>query len=188
MSNGLLPKNDTFMCQKSEKQEDPHRFLREYFHYDPYSGELVKLKCYHKVKIGANAVKDAPGKDGNAVVFLVHNNKVLCLSAWKVAYYLFKGVFLGKDFNCMFRDGNKFNLKLDNMVVMRASDFFHYQNNLIGKFGIQITEDGERFKVTIKVNGEPKYLGMFDTEKSARIAYMQEKVRIRKQAVNVLIA
>jgi hypothetical protein len=183
MANGYLPKDDI----KREPVVDEFAYLRHYYDYNPHTGKLVKMNCFHTKRNGTNAVFNAPNKRDNATVYLRVNKKVVCLTAWKVAYYLLKGEYLGRDYDCLFRDGDKFNLKVSNMVIMNRSDFFHYKNSMLKGFGVKKTPNGEKSRSNIKVKGVTKYLGTFNTEKEARIAYMQEKVKVREQAVNLML-
>ena len=181
MRDGLLPKSEflqeTAPIIQIKLKNNEYSFLRDTFEYLPKTGELIRLKSFHKHRIGKNAIRNSPNGKDNDVVFI--GRKFFC--AWKVIYYLKKGVYLSNNYVCKYLDDDKHNHKAGNMQVITRSDRMHLINNF-DNFGVFSVKNNNKYVVKIKKgNLSGEYLGSFDDARHARIAYMNAKLQIRNQ-------
>lgn len=179
MTNGLLPRSEFYNVTPPEImlkfKNDDYAFLRDYFEYNPKTGEIIRIKSFHSNRVGKNTIVGAPNGKDNDVVFI----KRKFFSAWKVIYYLQKGVYLSNSYCCHFIDGDKHNHKAENLSIISRSDKIHLINNF-PNCGIFQTGKNKKYAVKIKRGGQgDTYLGWFDDEKTARVTYMKAKLDIR---------
>ena len=185
MSDGLLPRSEFFQSDtpviEIKFKNDDYAFLREFFEYNPKTGEVIRIKAFQSRHVGKCAIQRCPsGKDSD--VIFIKGRRYLC--AWKVIYYLQKGVYLPNNYICEFVDGDKHNHKAENLRIITRSDKSHRENDF-PNFGIFIKTSGKKYAVKIKRGGlGDTYLGSFNDEQQARMAYMNAKLEVRN-SVNV---
>lgn len=153
--------------------------LRQWIKYNPHTGELTRRKSKISKLVGA-PITVIKHRDRSGYVYdQIYINKKSYLVNVAIWCYMTGYKPTRKDV-VAFVDGDKKNLKFNNLKLISSSDYFHLlQNNIGEKFGVNKNKVGRpRSRIRSK-NRFNRYLGAFDTEQEARIAYLKAKKAIR---------
>lgn len=157
--------------------------VRELFNYEPSTGELTWKRSSGRAKAGdpaGNISTNPNGKEYRQVNFDRRTHY-----AQEIAWLHETGSWPAK---LGFRDGNTLNVRFDNLREETAASLQHSsalapRHSTTGARGV--SRRGDKFVVHIKVDGEKRYLGSFDTLESAQERYLREQAKVRADARSV---
>lgn len=177
MSDGLLPPDEWETLRKPHKL---HAEFRAWIHYDPVTGVMTRIKSGKGAYVGRELTLtkhyDARGY-GNLTAYINGQHRMVGPVIW---CYMTGYMPTRKD-TVLFVNGNLDDLRWNNMRLMKKSEYLHLTNSCIGK-SMGVMKSGDKFVARIRTHANIQTsLGRFDTEKQARVAYLAEKARIRKQ-------
>lgn len=182
MSDGLLP-NDTWTAQEQESEDKRRqRLFREWVDYNPLTGVLLRKKSGWLRNVGKPMTIYTDTRDDiiRKTVSVKGRNYQLGNFIWcyQTGYYPKMSEIV------YYINGDLTDLRFCNLRVMRKVDYAHLSNRVIDSncLGVtQNTQGGTRFKAHIERNGRHQSLGIFETAKEARVAYLRAKKSIREQ-------
>lgn len=171
MNDGLLPVEKPIIPNVDPVCTE----LREWIKYNPKTGELTRRKSKISTLIGAPiAITKHYDSNGYCYDKIYVNRKHYFVNA-AIWCYMTGYKPTRKDI-VVYVDGDRNNLKFDNLRLISSSDYFHLMQNRIGeKLGVIRNTRGRTQSRIKKI-----HLGSFDTEQGARIAYLKAKKEIRE--------
>ena len=156
------------MKRKLVKYEMFSGYIKEHLTYDPKSGSItwIKKPPYSRIKVGSEA-----GSEQNGYRF--HSIKHKRLYAHHIAWFLFYGKWPDDELD--HRDNNPLNNKISNLREatrgQNAMNVRPWNRSGKGLKGAYWHKPDQRWFSQIRVNGKQIYLGRFDTEEEAHMAY-----------------
>ncbi len=141
-------------------------YLKSILYYDPLSGKWTWLKHYYKRLIGKEA-----GQIKQTGYRIIKINNKEYMSARLACLYM-TGEWPKEEMD--HKDTIKLNDKWENLREASRAENTRNRNakltSLIGLKGVRLTTSN-KYEANIKLNGQFKYLGTFDTPKEAATAY-----------------
>ena len=169
----LLPP-DTVITEKIEITKQ--QYFKKHLHYNPETGEFHRLifgrwntPCFTPVTLLNNIERR-----GEVTLSVKGKN----YSAKNVAYCYMTGHYPKQTEYLLHRDNNPMNLKFANFDLQKRSYVLHHTVNFLRRMGVQQRKSG-KFQAKIHNGYSVQYLGTFNTEQEARIAYMKKKLELR---------
>jgi hypothetical protein len=149
------------------------RRARDKFNYDPESGLLTHRTSHFKSKIG----KVAGGRDNNGYVHVKIKDD--SYPAHRIAWLLTYGELPSRFLDHI--NGDRADNRIANLRLATQSENNQNQrkarsdNKSTGILGVHYFPEGDKYRPRIMVDGKSVYLGLFETEKEARAAYLTAK-------------
>ena len=143
--------------------------------YNPDTGLFKWLEDNHRKKKGWFSGTDL----GNGYLVIKINNKVV--RTHRLAWYLMNGAWPKQQIDHI--DGNNSNNKLSNLRDVSPAENSQNRRKVrpdskTGVLGVSYRR--ERYVANIKINGERKCLGTFDTPEQSHQAYLEAKRKYHK--------
>ena len=178
---GLLPPD---VCAGKEVSEGFVRqvLFRAWVDYNPIAGTLLRKKSAWKRNIGQPMViyTDTRKNIMRQSVSIKGRNYNIGNFIWcyMTGYYPDKSEII------YYVNDDHEDRRFCNLRLMKKTDYAHFGNGRIDKDCLGVapnTRGGTKFRAHIEINRRHKALGIYETEQEARVAYLREKRRIRKE-------
>jgi hypothetical protein len=173
MENGSLPSNEIPII---DTQMSKQVFFKKHLHYNPVTGEFHRFifskwdtPCFTPVTLLNNIEKR-----GEVTLSIKGKN----YSAKNVAWCYMTGHYPTLSEYLLHRDKNPMNFIFSNFDLKSRSHVLHHSKPFTKSMGISKRKSG-KFQAKIHNGHGVLYLGTFDTEQEARIAYMKKKLEFR---------
>jgi len=159
-------------CNLAETKSEEYLFFSQHLLYNKISGEVIRR----------NNSKNACvfRKNGQFSIFL--KQREYC--ARYVSWCLNTGYYPNECQTIVCVDGNKKNLRFDNLRLVTYAEQRTSKNIARKRYGIFKLSCNDKFHARITFKRKTTYLGAFETEQLARIAYMQAKLKCIKQVTH----
>lgn len=143
--------------------------LKELLRYDPSTGQFVwRVKLARKIVVGT--IAGCTRSDGYVIIKIEGVNYF----AHRLAWFYMTGAWPEKDVDHKVGKSNRWtNIRAVTRTVNMQNMRHARITNKTGLLGVDRHRD--RFKATIRVDGERRYLGTFDTADAAHKAYVEAK-------------
>jgi hypothetical protein len=152
------------------------QYFKKHLHYNPETGEFHRLfsskwniPCFTPITLLNNIEKR-----GEVTLSVKGKN----YSAKNVAYCYMTGHYPNRSEYLLHHDKNPMNFIFSNFDLKSRSHVLHHSKPFTKSMGIYKTKYG-KFQAKIHNGHGVLYLGTFDTEQEARIAYMKKKLEFR---------
>ncbi len=156
----------------AETKSEEYLFFSQHLLYNKISGEVIrrnnsKNACQYK-------------KDGRCSIVLNRRE----YSAGFVSWCLNTGYYPSKREAIVYLDGNKKNIRFDNLRLVTIAEQRVSKTIARKRFGVFKLYKSTKFHSRITFKSKTTYLGEFETEQLARIAYMQAKLKRIEQVAH----
>jgi len=151
------------------KPKITQEYLRSIFHYDPETGVFTRLKSHRKDRVGK-----ASGTINNHGYVQISVDNVRYL-AHHLAWIYMTGEHPDQidHINVNSADNAWLNLRKATTSQNIRNQGVR-KNNTSGYKGVTYNKNAKKWLAQIKINRQPKYLGLFNCPTAAYIAYCQE--------------
>lgn len=140
--------------------------VKEYFNYDPLSGNITRVKRLLMDKVSKEACNQKIGNTGYLIIKF-QRKKYL---AHRLAWYLYCGYWptIVDHIN-----GIKLDNKIQNLrEVTKRENCNNKEHNRLGRLaGCYFHKSKKRWIARYKIKNKPHYIGSFMTELGAHVAY-----------------
>ncbi len=153
----------------SKQSKITSKELKKLLHYDPSTGEFTWIVTQGSANVGDKAGTIA----GQGYLQICINRKRYLTH--RLAWLYIHGLWPKNSIDHI--DGNPVNNKISNL--REATHSQNCQNrgmtasNTSGYCGVSLTKDRKKWRAQIRIQGQKKYLGTFDTPQQAHEAYCE---------------
>lgn len=156
----------------AEIKSEEYLFFSQHLLYNKISGEVIRQ----------NNSKNACvfRKNGQFSIFL--KQREYCAGC--VSWCLNTGYYPNKYQTIVYFDGNKKNVRFNNLRLVTFAEKFTSKNIARKQCGVFKLFNSPKFHARLTFKCKTFYLGAFETEQLARIAYMQAKLKCIKQVTH----
>jgi hypothetical protein len=178
---GLLPPDD-WETPEVRLGMQRQALFRGWVDYNPLTGTLLRKKSAWKRNIGQpmTIYTDTRNNIMRQSVSILGTNYHVGNFIWCYV----TGYYPDKSEIIYYVNDDHEDRRFCNLRLMKKIDYAHIGNGRIDKNCLGVapnTLGGTKFRAHIEVNRRHKSLGVYETEQEARVAYLREKQRIRKE-------